>query len=488
VKHRITLFAASCVILLVLASGCADVTAQQKVGDFGTAFGATSGEQKAIDWFKATYGDPLTNNDQPARFVEPLITTGLDTNNMPRDKVTTFPQSGGSVYFFVIYDNFKKGDTITVSWTYLENGREVTKVEKQAGGDFGRFIVEFLKPDSGWGKGKQKLTVTGDGASASVDFAIGDALQTTPLPYSADSGAETTRGTPAIPVTTPGRSGSSPGVVTTTAASQSTVTVDISTDINNCGAIGNVCPAYDLATQHARSSCVAGKCTINCLTRYSDCNKDSSDGCETNVEENANHCSMCGNACNNGEYCNNGACTGTCPTGATACNPAANTEAMKAGSGNTNTGLMAGGNPSIGGGSGSGGSGLDATWKCAVLSTDPANCGACGKVCFQPPHAQPVQCNGGTCSPSESTASQMMCQDGFLNCNSAFSDGCEVNANTDRKNCGGCGANCPTGFHCAGSGRCCDDATGKLCCSQGDGCKAAVFFGLAAGTGVLPPL
>jgi hypothetical protein len=188
----------ACIVLLILTAGCADVTTTQKVGDFGTTFGASSDEQKAIDWFKTTYGDPMTNNDKPARFVEPLITTGLDTNKMPKDKVTTFPQSGGSVYFFVIYDNFKKGDPITVSWTYLENGRIVTTVEKQAGGDFGRFIVEFQKPDSGWGKGRQNLKITGDGASASVDFTIGDALQTTPLPYNPEGSAGTALTTPAI--------------------------------------------------------------------------------------------------------------------------------------------------------------------------------------------------------------------------------------------------------------------------------------------------
>jgi len=177
------------IILLLLTAGCADVTSTQKVGDFGTTFGASSEEQKAIDWFKATYGDPLTNNDKPARFVEPLVTTGVDSHPLPVDKVVMFPQSGGSIYFFVIYDNFKKGDSITVSWLYVENGRVVTTVEKQASGDFGRFIVEFQKPDSGWGKGKQKLTISGNGATASVDFTIGDTLKTIPLPYTPGSGS-----------------------------------------------------------------------------------------------------------------------------------------------------------------------------------------------------------------------------------------------------------------------------------------------------------
>ena len=76
----------------------------------------------------------------PARFIEPMITSAIDKNNLPTDKVTTFPVTGGSIYFFVIYDNFKKGDPITVSWSYLENGKEVTSIQQQAGGDFGRFI------------------------------------------------------------------------------------------------------------------------------------------------------------------------------------------------------------------------------------------------------------------------------------------------------------------------------------------------------------
>jgi hypothetical protein len=198
-KALVTCLFVFLMIVLLLVAGCADVSATQKVGDFGTAFGTSAEEQAAIDWFKATYGDPTTNNDQPARFIEPLITTGLSEKNLPTDKVTVFPVNGGSVYFFVIYDNFAKGDPITVSWTYLENGREVTRVQKEAGGDFGRFIVEFQKPDSGWGEGNQKITITGDGATAEVDFAIGDTLRTTPLPYDPDAPPATVSTT--VPVT-----------------------------------------------------------------------------------------------------------------------------------------------------------------------------------------------------------------------------------------------------------------------------------------------
>lgn len=192
-----------CIVFLLLTAGCADIKATQKVGDFGTAFGASLEEQKAIDWFKTSYGDPTTNNDQPPHFVEPMITSGISDKNLPVDKVTTFPVNGGSVYFFVIYDNFKRGDPISVNWTYLENGREVTHVQQQAGGDFGRFIVEFQKPDSGWGKGKQRITITGDGKTTNVEFALGDSLQTTPLPYNSSAGAAgQSTGAVMLPITT----------------------------------------------------------------------------------------------------------------------------------------------------------------------------------------------------------------------------------------------------------------------------------------------
>lgn len=87
--------AASCVVLLVLASGCADIGAKTQVGDFGSAFSASPEEQQAIDWFKTKYGDPVTNGG-PAKFVEPLITTGLTDKKMPVNKVTVFPADGNN--------------------------------------------------------------------------------------------------------------------------------------------------------------------------------------------------------------------------------------------------------------------------------------------------------------------------------------------------------------------------------------------------------
>jgi len=343
------------IVALLLAAGCADINAKQKVGDFGTAFGASPEEQKAIDWFKTTYGDPTANNDQPARFIEPMITTALDADNLPTNKVTTFPVSGGSVYFFVIYDNFKKGDPITVSWTYLENGKVVTSVQQQAGGDFGRFIVEFQKPDSGWGKGKQEITVTGDQASGKVDFTIGDTLQTTPLPYNATPGEGGTgfTGTARLTQTlNPGISEQSfplnnehslaqggGAVVTTTvttpAGQQPTgrmtaattyananspnsanvdqcaplgqtscdnVCRDLKTDPYNCGTCGNLCTG----PLNTKPYCSQGTCTWECLSDYRYCG-NTAEGCVPMYNDD-NHCGNCNTDCGSGSWCNQTRC------------------------------------------------------------------------------------------------------------------------------------------------------------------------------------
>jgi hypothetical protein len=377
----------SCIVLLLLLAGCADVNVTKKVGDFGTAFGASSDEQKAIDWFKTTYGDPLTNNDQPARFVEPLITTGLDANKLPVNKVTTFPQSGGSVYFFVIYDNFKKGDQITVSWTYLENGKEVTSVQQQAGGDFGRFIVEFQKPDTGWGKGKQRIMVTGDGATSSVDFEIGDALKTTPLPYNAgstgSSGASTT-----IPArVTSGKinaqiaklnGGQRIGsqafghvVVDTTTAPVTTAAnagPDLKNDVNNCGKAGNRC----IVPPNTAAYCWQGQCTYDCIDNFRYCGipnapPETSVGCVAMFGDN-NHCGNCDTKCVAGQYCNHNHCEAT-PDLLQANKDQSEGTGSSSGS---QMGLAAGSCPS---------GETSCKGQCVDLDSDSNNCGVCGFPC-----------------------------------------------------------------------------------------------------------
>ena len=401
-----------CLIILLLSAGCADIKATQKVGDFGTAFGTTSEEQQAISWFKTTYGDPTANNNDPARFIEPMITSAIDKNNLPTDKVTTFPVTGSWIYFFVIYDNFKKGDPITVSWSYLENGKEVTSIQQQAGGDFGRFIVEFQKPDSGWGKGKQRITVTGDGATGNVEFAIGDTLQISALPYNS-GGVAAVLTTIANPSATLGhRSRETGGIDTitqtmTTAAAPAGVTLtslNLQTDLNNCGKPGNVCPQDVL---HATTRCVNGYCRFSCNSGWDfddksvDAPLDPNLGCTFHTDIDPNNCGIVGRKCLGSEVCQDGSCASTCVP-----KPNANIKSCNSG--------------------------------CSDLKTDVNNCGFCGNKCPQPGNVV-VKCEDSQCNTNPGKL--LICVPGFADCDGNRQNGCEANLIYDF-NCGSCGHTC----------------------------------------------
>src|SRR5438477_353635 len=71
------------------------------------------------------------------------------------------------------------------------------------------------------------------------------------------------------------------------------------------------------------------------------------------------------------------------------------------------------------------------------ISTDVANCGACGTVC-KLEHAT-AGCSD-TCFLSA-------CDFGFDDCNGNPKDGCETTTLDDVKNCGGCGKACPLPFN-----------------------------------------
>ena len=439
---------ACCIIALLLVAGCEVVKATQKAGAFGTSFGASSEEQKAIDWFKDEYGDPIGNTG-PARFVEPLITSGLTEKDLPVDKVTTFPQTGGSVYFFVIYDNFKKGDPITVTWTYLDNGKEITNIQQQAGGDFGRFIAEIQRPDPpGWGRGKQRITITGDGATASVNFTIGDTLQTTALPYTAGGqGAVGIPGStvakPGIVTTTPGRL--SPGLdggVTPVAAP-----ADLSSDPKNCGSTGTICPTVFGAT----STCSGGKCGFNCKTNYADCNKNPSDGCEAYLGA-ADNCGACGNVCefpSGWGECSNSQCVlQRCDDGwySSNENDADGCEVNIWSNDNCGSyGFKCGGGKYCVKGSCQMICPLPYTIsqdgiRCVDTQIDTKNCGTLNHVCPDYPNAQGY-CEYGKC--------KIRCvndvTDTFGDCDKLASNGCEITLSTN-ENCGVCGHKCNTAY------------------------------------------
>jgi hypothetical protein len=79
------------------------------------------------------------------------------------------------------------------------------------------------------------------------------------------------------------------------------------------------------------------------------------------------------------------------------------------------------------------------------LDTDVGNCGGCGIACdFR-------NAAGGACDRGECVFDA--CVDGFDDCNRDGIDGCEVDLNTDLRNCGGCGDACrvPDRACCAGT-------------------------------------
>ena len=177
--------------------------------------------------------------------------------------------------------------------------------------------------------------------------------------------------------------------------------VDISSTVTDCGACGMACPKVT----NGVPGCAMGKCAVaSCDGAFADCNGLVNDGCEADTSNDPKDCGACGKVCGavthgvpgcSGGVCGIGACTGAFKD----CNM----------------------NPNDG---------------CEVdSSSDVGNCGACGKSCPGIPN--------GVAGCSNSACVIGSCNSGFKDCNGNINDGCEVNINTDVKNCNGCGNICP---------------------------------------------
>ncbi len=161
--------------------------------------------------------------------------------------------------------------------------------------------------------------------------------------------------------------------------------VDTETDHDNCGGCGNACPSS--------SACHAGMCTI-CGTFVSD--KTCSGNC-VDVASDVKNCGSCGHACASGSTCAGGVCT--CPPGdPTTCAAA----------------------PSDAG-------------ICVDTSTDHNNCGGCGNVC------RLANARSGC---TDKTCVILSCNTGFSDCDKAASNGCEIDTANDTNNCNECGNAC----------------------------------------------
>jgi len=78
---------------------------------------------------------------------------------------------------------------------------------------------------------------------------------------------------------------------------------NVNTDLLHCGGCGTECGSP--GTKQAR--CVDGTCQLTCRPGYGDCDGVPGNGCETNLQENTDHCGRCGFACG-GVACGEGLC------------------------------------------------------------------------------------------------------------------------------------------------------------------------------------
>ncbi len=83
--------------------------------------------------------------------------------------------------------------------------------------------------------------------------------------------------------------------------------VDLNGDVNNCGQCGNVC----VAPPNVEVTCDMGVCKLGaCVQGFTDCNNNMQDGCEADTTSDVNNCGACGNVCPmNTPFCIKGMCT-----------------------------------------------------------------------------------------------------------------------------------------------------------------------------------
>ena len=188
--------------------------------------------------------------------------------------------------------------------------------------------------------------------------------------------------------------------------------VNTGTDLQNCGSCGALC-----SIANGNPLCSGGACSVgSCNSGFLNCDGGATNGCEINANTDMANCGACGRAC-----------PATIPNGVSACMVGTCAASCSAGFGNCDH---------------------DTANGCEIsLTSNLANCGACGNTCSAP-NAQP-QCIGGACSIGS-------CNAGFANCNGVPTDGCETNVITNTAHCGSCGHACivPNGVPQCVTGAC----------------------------------
>ncbi len=211
-----------------------------------------------------------------------------------------------------------------------------------------------------------------------------------------------------------------PAGLTDCSATTNWACVDLDTHYQNCGACGVQCDTPVLPAElNQEYACDGGECAaIVCKMGWGDCDGRSDNGCETSLTD-AQNCAACGNACREGQTCaydHAYALKCLCDPGETLC-------------------------PNPYGGSTNG---------CSNLDKDVENCGACNNKCpgdDRPEYHQRRVCRSGACD--------IICADGWGDCDGIPTNGCETNLMISSAHCGACHQACDlaAGQPCVG-GQC----------------------------------
>ena len=189
-----------------------------------------------------------------------------------------------------------------------------------------------------------------------------------------------------------------------------------------CGSLEKICndtcastlsPAVGCAAEscapcelpNAVPLCESGRCAIaTCELGFGNCNGLASDGCETNLRDDAAHCGGCDQACalpTATAMCQLGRCVpATCLPGRADCD------------------------------------GSQKTVCETSLADDPKHCGQCGATCVLP-HVAQAACAQGVCGVAS-------CEPGRADCDGAAGNGCEVDVTSSNAHCGTCSQACAT--------------------------------------------